>query len=310
MKPLAEHCCAGSGASKRTFVRPFTHRGLDEAFSLAVRARGVRTSANVTNAEMLTKATKRARKIRGSIVRHYALDTHAAIGKPRNSSLHKRRSRVCTLVLKDLDICNARSVIDANVGEFPTAPTMIGLTAAISGNSMANTVLNPTQFLDVDVHEFAGLRAFVTDYRFTRVQAIESRNAALLCDTSNGSSAAANFRGNAIVGPALPAQPLHSHFHFIGHRRWHFIGPRRAIGHAAFTLESIPLNPLEDRRPCDSQGLGNVLGRFAPFKPPHDRQPAALRQLSVLMAHHAKFSQEATAPHLREGVRNLLRDHT
>jgi hypothetical protein len=175
---------------------------------------------------------------------------------------------------------------------------------------MPNTSVDSTQFLDVDVNEFYRLGSLITNHRLTRVHAIEPRDSAFFGNPGYRSATTTNFCSDAIVGPALPAKLLNSRFQLIRHRRRHFNRARRAIAHSGLTLKSISLKPLKDCRSRKSEGFGNLLSCLAPLVPSNDCQSTPLRKLRVLMARHATFSQEAADPHLRQGVRNLLRDYT
>jgi hypothetical protein len=310
VQPLPQVCCSGSGAAERAFIGPLSQGCLDEALCLAVGARSIGPCSDVPDAHVAADLTKRAREIRRSVIRHDSFDANSTIGEPSHSALHKCCRRVATFVFENFDIGNARSVIDANVGTFPARSAMTGLPAAVAGDAMSDTVLDAAELLDVDVNKLAGRRAFVSDHRLRRVQAVKPIDAAFTRNSSDRSLAAPDRSCDPGVGPALPSQPFHAHFKLIRHRGRHLSRPRRAVGQTGFARETMPLDPFEDRRSRYAQGGGDFVSRLAPVESPHDRQPAALRQLGVLMAHHAKFSQETTDPHLREGVRNLLRDHT
>ncbi len=309
MQPLPEHGCASRRRRKRTFVSPFTKRSLNKAFGSPIRTRSVRARSNVSNSHVPANLAKGARDVRRAIVGHNALNSNAALCEPSDCALNKCRRSQTALVIEDLHICNARGIVNAYVSELP-ANSSVRISTSIAGDSMPNTSVNSTQFLDVDVNEFSRLGSLITNHRLTRVHAIEPRDSAFFGNPGNRSTAATNFCSDAIVGPALPAKLLNSRFQLIRHRRRHFNRARRAIAHSGLTLKSIALDPLKDGRSRKSKGFGNLLSCLAPLVPPNDCQSTPLRKLRVLMAHHTTFSQEAADPHLQQGVRNLLRDYS
>ena len=289
MEPFPKHRCASSRRGERPFVSPFAQGGLNKAFGLAVCSRSVRTCSNMAHAHMSADLAKSARNVRRPVIGHHAFNANAAFGKPCDCALNKCRSCRATFVFENLYICNARSIIDANMCKFPT-DSSISIAVTIAGDSVPDSSVNSTQFLDIDMDKFSGLSAFVTNHRLTRVHTVEPRDTTLFRNSRNSSSTATNFFSDTIVRPALPAQTLHSFFQVIRHRRRHLLGSRSAIGHPVFALKAISLDPFEDRRSSNSKSFGDLMSSLATFKSSHDRQSPALRKLGVFMAHHTTFS--------------------
>lgn len=309
VQPVPQPRCAGHRRLERTRVGPFVQRGLNEALGLTVRARRIRTRSNVPQAHQLTKRSKCSREICRSVVGHNALDAHTAFCKPRDRTLQKAGGSITCFVGQDLDVRYARSVVDADVSKFPTNAA-IRAAAPVAGDPMPDSTLNFPQFLDVNMNELSGSCTLVANHRLTRVQAIELCDTALFCNARHRSATPPDLRGNAVVGPTLTTKFFDARPQRIGHCRRHRGRPGSTIGHARLALQTVTLNPFEDRRASKAQRLGDPFGRFSPFEPSHDCQPTSLRQLCVLMAHHQTFSREGADPDLREGIRNLLREHS
>jgi len=308
VQPLPEHRRSRSRRGERQRVGPFAQRRLDETLCLTIRARRVRPGADMAQPHQSADGLERPRTVGCTVVRHYPLNANAAIGEPCHCTLQKAGRSVTSFVVKNFDVRYAGSVVDANMREFPADSPVGSMTYA--GDSMPDSPLNSPQFLDVDVNEFSGLRPLITNHRLTRVQPVQPRNTSFFCNSRYRSSAPTDLCCNPIVRPAAPTQTFDSSFEFFRHSRWHSVRTAAAIGHAGFAFRSITLDPLEDRRSSKTQRRSNLMGRLAALEPTYDGQAAPFRQLGVLMAHHASFSQEAEDPHLREGIRNLPREHT
>ena len=308
MQPIPEHGGPRGRGAEGPFVSPFAQGGLNKSLGFSVRSRSIRSRSDMAQTHELTQRSERARDIARSVVGHHSLNSHVAFGKPGNGTLEKAGCRIAGLVGQDFDVRYARSIVDANVRKLPT-DAAIRITATIAGDSMPDSTFNLAQFLDVDMNEFTRLCALITNHRLTRVQAIKPRDTAFFCDSRNGSSATTDFRSDPIVSPTLAAQALDARLQFISHRCRHSSGTRRSVGQAGVALKTVSLDPFKDRRSRYPQRGSDIVRGFPLLESSHNRQSTTPRQLGVLMAHHATFSQQAADPHLRRGIRNLLREH-
>src|SRR5260221_1887566 len=68
--------------SIRPGVRPFAQQRLDEAFGLAVGARGVGLGAQMAQAELVARASEVVRAVAAAVVRHDTLRADALLPEP------------------------------------------------------------------------------------------------------------------------------------------------------------------------------------------------------------------------------------
>src|SRR6185369_5173877 len=89
-----------------------------------------------------------------AVVRQQSLDPDAVSSEEAQRTLQEEGRRRSAFVGQDLDVAQARVVVDREVGELPSDPA--GHATAIAMNAMTNP-LNPSQFLGVQVDQIAGI---------------------------------------------------------------------------------------------------------------------------------------------------------
>jgi hypothetical protein len=116
-----------------------------------------------------------------AVVGHHALDANAVAGEEPQRSAQEPDRGGGLLVAQDLGVGQARVVVDGDVHELPAGGAQqasIGLTdagawsalATIGGDRVARND-DPTQLLDVDVHQLARPAALIAIGRLERRQA-------------------------------------------------------------------------------------------------------------------------------------------
>src|SRR4051812_15155302 len=108
------------GALVGAGISPFTQACLDKALGLAVGLGGVRSGADVLEAEPLAGFGKSSGSIARAVVRHDALDSHAQARIVGDRRLEEGNRALLTLVLHDLAEGNAGGIVNADVDKLPT----------------------------------------------------------------------------------------------------------------------------------------------------------------------------------------------
>jgi len=125
-----EPCGKRVGALLRVIVgpgvSPFAHRGLDEAFGLAVGARGVGPGKDVPQPAATAQVGNKVRTVGRAVVGHDASyrDPEGLI--VLESAHEKGRSGFLALVGQDFGVGHARMVVDADVGDLEAGPEAFG----------------------------------------------------------------------------------------------------------------------------------------------------------------------------------------
>src|SRR5690606_14386391 len=117
-------------------VGPFPERGLDEAFGLAVGLWRVRPGADVLEAELAAGPGESPCPVAGTVVGHDAADGDAEACVVGDRGLEKGDGTLLPFVRQDLREGDTRSIVDADVDEFPADTAARGL--AIAGDAMAD----------------------------------------------------------------------------------------------------------------------------------------------------------------------------
>jgi hypothetical protein len=139
-------------------VGPFAERGLDEAFDLAVGARGVGPREQVADAEVPTRRGKPPAAVARAVIGHHRGDANTEAAQAADGALEKARRGATTLVGQHLAMLDARIIVDRHVDELPAGAPYGVATIATDPMPRAD---NARQFLNVQVHELARACAFV-----------------------------------------------------------------------------------------------------------------------------------------------------
>ena len=147
-------------------VGPFGGQGAVEAFDFAVLPRAVRLDESLFRAEVFARVFHGLRVAVGErVVGHDAFDAGDALGgEVRGGAFEERGARRALLVGQDFGVGQARVVVHEGVDVVVAHTGAFGLRCLCRGSSVGfppATVGDLAEFLDVHVHEFAGVFTLV-----------------------------------------------------------------------------------------------------------------------------------------------------
>src|SRR6516225_5238724 len=146
----------------RPTIRPAPGHRLDEAFGLAVGARGVGSREDLADALRLAKCTERLRAVALGVVREHAFDADPEALEALDHAAQKAGRTGGALAGEHLGIGEPRAVIDGHEGPLPAGP--LHAAAAIAVDAMPDA-RDPREFLRVDVHQRTRLGVLVAARR-------------------------------------------------------------------------------------------------------------------------------------------------
>lgn len=131
---------------------------MDEAFGLPVGARPIGSGEAVAHLPAFAEPAEDSRAISTAVVRQQASGLNAPGREPVQRPFQKVGGGLPPLVGKDLDVSDARVIVDADMDKLPADATDVGRAIAV------DAVTDPSdtpQFLGVDVKKFPGRRVLV-----------------------------------------------------------------------------------------------------------------------------------------------------
>src|SRR4029450_13092010 len=158
---------AAVGAAVRQGVGPLTQERLDEALGLAVGLGRVGPGGDVARGQEPTHLAKEARDVARAVVGHHALDPDALALEPAQRADQEAGDRLALLIRQDLDVRQARGVIDRDMDELPAGT--LRAVAAIAGDPVADAA-EAGGVLGIEVDKLAGACAAVTPRRLARLE--------------------------------------------------------------------------------------------------------------------------------------------
>ena len=183
-------------------ISPFAEQCLDHSFSLAVGPRGVRSGADVPDAELAARCGKQMRAISIAVVGQQSSNEDATLGEPSYGSAQEADRGPFSLAAEHFHVCHSRSVIDANVSELPSGSWSM---SAVAGNAMPYPI-DPPELLHVDVEQISRTTPFVSARRRRRVEAIQARQTGLTDDSSDRGATETERLSNLSACQSLSAQ--------------------------------------------------------------------------------------------------------
>jgi hypothetical protein len=149
-----------------------------------------------------------------AVVAHDLADGHPAVGEPRDGSFEERDGRDRAFVGEHLDVGETSGVVDTDVHGFPTSPSALA-SGAVSQDSFAGAA-EPAEFLDIHVHELAGMAKAVAVRWFGWSELPPSIHAQTLEDHADGRHCHLERRGDLGAGPTQPAEAFDLAFDSLG----------------------------------------------------------------------------------------------
>src|SRR6266446_1241613 len=108
-----------------------------------------------------------------AIVRHHALEPDAKLCKISNGGLKEGDRTLLALIGQHLHERDPRGIVDADMDELPTDAVVTVDRARISpGDAVAHRA-DSAELFDIEMDELARMLAFITPYRFGRLQGTE-----------------------------------------------------------------------------------------------------------------------------------------
>jgi len=138
---------------------------LDEAFGLAVGAGPIRSSEAVADVPVLAESSDVSRAIRSAVIAQQTSRLRASGCEPVEGAQEKVGGGLPALVGKDLDVSQARVIVDADMDKLPADATHPG------GAIPVDTVTDPAdapQLLDINVEKLSRRCVFVAPGRGSR----------------------------------------------------------------------------------------------------------------------------------------------
>jgi len=243
-------------------IGPFTQRGLDEALGLAIGLGCIGPGADVLEAEPVAGASKGAGFVARTIVGHDPLDPDAEAGVVGERGFEEGDGAAFALILLDFGKGDAGRIINADVDVLPADATAATLFAAAADDAMAD-LIEPAEFFNVDVDEFAGVLTLVAAHRLGRFQSLDAVEAQAAQNTAHSGGRDAEFGGDLLAGVALPAQLLDLLDNRRGRRPVQAMRPRTAILQPRNSFTAISVDPLANGPRAHACGFRDRLRRLS-----------------------------------------------
>jgi hypothetical protein len=145
---------------------------------------------------------------------------------------------------------DARGIVDGDMDIFPAKPfaavAPVALAVAVAGDAVADAV-DPAEFLDVDVDQFAGMRAFVAPDRFGRFERAEPVEPQAAQDAADGGRREPELGGDLLARIALAPQRLHRRAGAGRGLPGRGMGPRGTVLKTGHAVGQEAVDPLADR---------------------------------------------------------------
>ena len=148
-------------------VDPFAQRGLDEAFGLAVGARGVRPCALMAQFQLLTGLSEAVGAVAAAVVGQQGTDSDAVPAEEVERVLQEQQRGLGLLVGQELREGDARVIVD---GDVQCLAAGMPSEAATSAVATQGDLLILRQAFDVEVQQVSGMRMLVAHHRRTWMQ--------------------------------------------------------------------------------------------------------------------------------------------
>jgi hypothetical protein len=258
-------------------MRSLSTRSSSSATSLS-NARWRRRSSPAGLAEQ-------ARDVARAVVGHHALDPNALAFEPAQRADQKTGHRLAFLVGQDLDIGQARGIVDSDVDELPARA--VGAVAAIARDAVADAA-EAGELLDVEVDELAGACAAVTPRRLARLECGQATEPQPLEMAGDGAPRQVKPHGDLLAGHAVLATQARDHgepgrWQLVGDQAWR----RAAVLQAGMAFASEAGEPLAHGARADLERRSRPLSRSIPPRA-HGAHHGSTkrRRAGILMAVH------------------------
>jgi len=184
-------------------VVPLAQGGLDEAFGLAVGARGVRTGKTVLDAELEAGGAEVAGAIAGTVVGEQAADGDAVLGVEGDGGAQEGDGGLALLVGQHAGEGEAGVIVDGDVQSLPAGELRAAAATAIATNG---DLLIAGHALDVEMEQIAGSRMLVAHDRRSGMQMTPAVQLGALQDATDGGGAEMGGLGDVIGGAQQATQ--------------------------------------------------------------------------------------------------------
>jgi hypothetical protein len=136
------------------------------------------------------------------------LEADAELGEVGDGGLEENDGALLALVGHDLDEGDARGVVNADVDKLPAdAVVTVNETRRAPGDAMSHRA-DASEFLDIEVDQFAGMLALVAPYRPGWLQGRDPVEAEPSQDAADGRRRHGDLGGDLLGRVALSSQSL------------------------------------------------------------------------------------------------------
>ncbi len=180
-------------------IGPFSQRGLDEAFGLAVGSWREGPGIAMAEAEFAAARIEGLRTVAPAVVGEYAPDGDAESTVVVDGGGEESGSRVASLIGVELGERDARVAVDTDVDVFPSRALAAMLTGG--GDAVAGAT-KAAAFLDVEVQHVAGMRMLVAAHGRCRVEGGQSLEPVAPEDARDRGGGYSDTDGDLRAGPA------------------------------------------------------------------------------------------------------------
>src|SRR6202167_3775257 len=183
-------------------VGPLAQGGLDEAFGLAVGARGVRPGEAVLDAELEAGGAELPGAIAGAVVGEQAADGDAVLGVEGDGGAQEDDGGFALLVGQHAGEGEAGVIVDGDVESLPAGELRAAAAAAVATNG---DLLITGHAFDVEMEHVTGCGMFIAHDRGSGMQMSPAIEMSALQNAADGSGAEAGGLCDLVSGTQLAA---------------------------------------------------------------------------------------------------------
>ena len=294
-------------------IGPFSQRGLDEAFGLAVGSGREGPGVAMSQTQLAAARIESPGAVASPVVGEYSPNSDAETTVVVGGCGEKGGRTGGGFVRVELREGDAGVVVDTDVDVFPSGA--LCTLSSVVGHPVTGPV-EAAEFLDVEMQQVARVRVFIAADGRRRIEGAEAGNPRAAKHPTDGGGRDPEGGGNLRAGPAETAQRNDLDGDSRRQRPADTVWARTAVAQAVGALGLVAGHPLAHRAGTNPDGGGHRSRRLALVEDPPDNFGSTLRrQLGILMDVHSVLllgnCVVDTVSFLgRVRVNNLLKDHT
>jgi len=264
-------------------VGPFAQSGLDEAFGLAIGARGIGTGKDVPHPAAAAQGGNKGRTVGGAVISHDASHRDSKGLEVIEGAREECSSGLFALVGQNFRVGQARMVVDTNVGDFEAGTETAFLVSTCDAGADA---MEAAELLGVEMEQLAGRRVLVANDGRRRVQGAQPGQSSPLEQAAYGGEAELELYGDMLHQEALAAQRDRLLDQCRRCRATQSVRTRAAVGQSGRTFAGETPGPLAHGLVTYARARGDRLGQFSSIHPPDQSGSTIRRGARILMNVH------------------------